>query len=80
MILLLILVLLIAPYMIMWSFRDQQADNQSPAHPRRAYLEPLARTQTMSGADGLAWSDLDDRQLTRLLTDSAPRTTTEQNP
>jgi hypothetical protein len=29
------------------------------------------------GQDGQSWSALDDRQLTRLLTNSAPRTTSE---
>jgi len=31
------------------------------------------------GPGGQSWSALDDRQLTRLLTDSAPRTTSEQD-
>ncbi len=38
--------------------------------PRGAWIDA-------GGQDGLAWGALDDRQLTRLLIDSAPRTISE---
>ncbi|MEP6563219.1 MAG: hypothetical protein ABJD68_19335 [Nakamurella sp.] len=43
----------------------------APAEPSRA-----AGSDT-GGQDGQGWTALDDRQLTRLLTDYAPRTITE---
>ena len=48
------------------------------AEPARAEPPRPARSDT-PGQYGQVWSTLDDRQLTRLLTDSAPRTTTEQD-
>jgi hypothetical protein len=55
----------------------QHARTLTTAHPHQACAEPR-RAQTDAGSqDGPAWSALDDRQLTRLLTDSAPRTITE---
>lgn len=43
-----------------------------PVPPRRVH-------GGTGGPDGQSWSALDDRQLTRLLIDSAPRTTSKQD-
>ncbi len=51
--------------------------------PTTAYLpqacagQPSGAWIDAGGRDGPAWGALDDRQLTRLLIDSAPRSTTE---
>jgi len=42
-------------------------------------LPPIATTTDTPAEEGLTWSPLDDRQLTRLLIDSAPHTSTEQD-
>ncbi len=49
-----------------------------PARPRRTGATPPSDERLGAGGqDEPTWSALDDRQLTRLLTDSAPRTTTD---
>jgi hypothetical protein len=77
MVILIVLVILWTPYLVTrLLLRAQHA--RTPAHTQEVSAVPPsgARTDT-GGQDGPAWSVLDDRQLTRLLTDSAPRTITE---
>lgn len=75
---LIVLVLFCAPYLVTRLLRAEQARMSAPARPQGAWTEPASKAQTDTGSqDGLSWSALDDLQLTRLLTDSAPRTNTE---
>lgn len=64
------LVFLWMPYLIARLLRTAALARAEPPGP--------ARSDT-PGQDGQSWSALDDRQLTRLLTASAPRTTSEQD-
>ncbi|PZS28055.1 MAG: hypothetical protein DLM58_17755 [Pseudonocardiales bacterium] len=80
MIVLIMLVIFWAPYVVTrLMLRAQHVRTRTPAaHPRQACTGPSSGAQSDAGSqDGLAWSALDDRQLTRLLIDSAPRTITE---
>jgi hypothetical protein len=77
----LILLILWVPYLMKRLLPDAQQtrtpiqyDTQEAAPGRR----PRARSLT-DGQDGQSWSALDDHQLTRLLTESAPRTTSEKD-
>lgn len=53
------------------------ARTPTPTHPRQMGAEPSRAKIEAGRQDGSAWSALDDRQLTRLLTNSATRTITE---
>jgi hypothetical protein len=78
MIILIVLVILCTPYVLTKLLRAQHSRTPSLAYPRRAHAEPLVGAEIDTGNQNTsAWSQLDDRQLTRLLTNSAPRTTTE---
>lgn len=46
-------------------------------HPQQVRAEPSRAQFDSGGQDGPAWNAWDDHQLTRLLSDSAPRTITE---
>ena len=75
---LIVLVIFWTPYLLARLLLARHARRPSPAHRQRAYAQAPSWAQTDTGSpDGLAWSALDDRQLTRLLTDSAPRTITD---
>jgi hypothetical protein len=78
MVILVALVIIWAPFLTAKLLLAKRANAAQP-HPSRS-----SRTQPPSGAksetsrhDGPVWTALDDRQLTRLLTDSAPRSSTE---
>lgn len=60
---LIVLVILCIPYVVASMIRARHA--------------PTCNPSDTGSQDELAWSALDDRQLTRLLTDSAPPATTE---
>ncbi len=49
----------------------------TPTYPHQVWAEPSGAQIDAGSQDGPAWGALDDRQLTRLLTDSAPRTISE---
>lgn len=70
MIVLAMLVFVWMPYLITRLLRTAALARVAPPGPARSD-DP--------GQDGQVWTALDDRQLTRLLTDSAPRTTSEQD-
>ena len=77
MIILLFLLILWTPYVVSTMLRAQQ--NRSPIHIDLQTV-PAYQGQAETDLDlrsGAAWSALDDHQLTRLLTDSSPRTPTE---
>ncbi len=71
--------------LILWTFYavlkptcNQGTRTPSPAHLQPAWAEPPNGLETQAGGqDGPAWSALDDRRLTRLLIDSAPRDNAE---
>ena len=77
MIILLLLAICWTPYVVTKLLRAQHAHTPHPAGPTRAHTAPSAGADTNTGTQHGAWSALDDRQLTRLLTNSAPRSTTE---
>lgn len=53
--------------------RAEHTPTPAPAHPRPVWAAPPSRGKPGSGSQpGPAWGALDDLQLTRLLTDSAP--------
>jgi hypothetical protein len=75
-------ILIVAALMVTWApvvavilFRDRRAGAEDcpepPTAPSRVDIGLPAQTAAT------AWSELDDRQLTRLLMESAPRTTTD---
>jgi hypothetical protein len=70
MIVLAMLVFLWMPYLITRLLRTAALPRAEP--PRPAHSDSPSQ-------DGQSWSALDDRQLTRLLMDSAPPTTSEQD-
>lgn len=75
---LILLVILWAPYLVARFLRAQRARTPTPSLPQRAWGGLPRKAQTDTGSQyGPAWSALDDLQLTRLLTNSAPRTSTE---
>lgn len=59
------------------TLRAEHARTPTPTHPQPVCAEPSGAQIDAGSQDGPPWSALDDRQLTRLLTDSAPRTITE---
>ena len=72
------LVILWTPYLVMRLLHAQHARIPTTARPYGARTEPPTGVTTdATSQDEAAWSALDDRQLTRLLTDSAPRSITE---
>jgi hypothetical protein len=79
MIILIALVILGTPYLVTrLMLRAQHARTPTAARPPQAYAGQPSGVGTDAGSqDGPAWSAVDDRQLTRLLTDSAPPTITE---
>lgn len=79
MIVLMMLVFLWMPYVITKLLPTaQQARTPTRDDSQLARVEPLRPAGCDTGGqDGQLWTALDDRQLTRLLTDSAPRTTSE---
>lgn len=85
MIVLLVLLIICAPYVVTWLLHDQQAGGGGSARARRAGVDALRRTPPVGAQastfrrDGLSWTDLDDRQLTRLLSDAAPQTDTDHD-
>jgi hypothetical protein len=75
--LLIVLVIFWTPYLAVKLLRAQHGRTPNGDPPQQACAQPR-RTQTNTGAqDWPAWSASDDRQLTLLLSDSAPRTITE---
>lgn len=57
-----------------WVLRAEHTP--APANPRPMWAEPVGRGKSGSGSQlSPAWGALDDLQLTRLLTDSAPPST-----
>ena len=79
MVIVIALVVFGTPCMVtMLLIRARRARTSTAAHSQAECAEPLGEAETYTGShDGPAWSALDDRQLTRLLTDSVPRTITE---
>jgi hypothetical protein len=73
-----IVILLMAvwtPYVVMRLLRAQHARALSPTNPQLARTELPTGTRTGTASqDQPGWTALDERQLTRLLTNSAPRT------
>lgn len=78
MVILIVLVILWTSYLVTTlMLRAEHAGTPTPPPPQRVRAEP-SRAQIDAGSqERPAWDALDDRQLTRLLTDSAPRTITE---
>jgi hypothetical protein len=78
MVILLLFMIFWTSYAVTWLMpRAQHARTPTPTPPQPVHAEP-SRAQLDAGShDGPVWSALDDRQLTRLLTDSAPRTIIE---
>lgn len=79
MVLLILIVIVWTPYAVpkllqLLSVQDSSTPSSTP--PRQARAEPPAGTHTF-GQDVPAWSALDERQLIRLLTSSAPRTSND---
>jgi hypothetical protein len=72
---LVLLVLLWTSYVVTRLLRAQHVS--STAHSPKAGATPSDVEPGTGSQDGPAWSALDDYQLTRLLTESAPRTITE---
>jgi hypothetical protein len=66
------------PYVITRLLRAQHAQTPNPARPTKAHGAPSTGADTETAVQHGAWSALDDRQLTRLLTDSAPRSTPDR--
>jgi hypothetical protein len=81
MVTLLILLILWVPYLIKRLLPDaQQTRTPIQYDSQQAAAERQHRARSLTdGQDGQSWSALDDHQLTRLLTDSAPRTTSEKD-
>lgn len=78
MIILIVLLILWTPYVVTrLRLRAQHARTPTPTHPQQVCAEPSWAETDAGSQDDPAWSALDDRQLTRLLTDAAPRTITE---
>ncbi len=77
MVILILLAILWMPYVVRMLLRAQHARTPSSVPPQRAHVQPPLGAATDTAAQHAAWSALDDRQLTRLLTNSAPRTTKE---
>lgn len=73
MILLAVVAILWAPCVAAWLMLRAQPQ---PMRAGRQRTEPSG-AELRAPEDSPAWSALDDRQLTRLLTESAPRTSTE---
>lgn len=71
MIVLAMLVFVWMPYLITRLLRTAALARAEQSSPARADIP---------GHDGQVWTALDDRQLTRLLIDSATRKTSEQDP
>lgn len=80
MITLLIFSILWMPYLVkrLLSAAQRTRTATKNASPQVPPKPPYAVSGTGS-QDGQTWSTLDDRQLTRLLVDSAPPTTSEQD-
>jgi hypothetical protein len=57
--------------------RAEPARTPTPTHPQQVCAEPSWAQIDSGSQEGPAWSALDDRQLTRLLTDSASRSSSE---
>lgn len=75
---LILLVILVTPCLLIRLFAAQRDRASDPERPAQAWARPRRPTTTEPGSqDELAWSALDDRQLTRLLTTSAPPTNSE---
>ncbi len=73
-----LLLIVWVPYFVARALRANHVRRLNENHPRSADAMPEALGETGDGNRGRsAWSALDDHQLTRLLTDSAPRTATE---
>lgn len=79
MVILIVLVIFWTPYVVTMLLRAQRARTpSSPGHPQLAHLElPIGATSDAGTQDVPGWGALDDRQLTRLLTNSAARSITE---
>ncbi len=74
---LIVLVILWTPFVVpRLVLRVEHARTPTPPHPRPVWAEPPSGAKTAFGSQpGPVWGALDDRQLTRLLTDSAPPST-----
>lgn len=72
------LAILVTPYLLVRFFAAQHDRTSDPVDPAPKGTRPRRATGTGTGSqEELAWSALDDRQLTRLLINSAPRTSSE---
>lgn len=75
---LILLVILVAPYLLTKMFAAQHDRTSNPDRPAQFWALSRRPARTEPGSqDEVAWSALDDRQLTRLLTNSAPPTSSE---
>lgn len=78
MVILIALVFLWTPYAVWKVLRARDAGTPSPVQQQPAGARSLGGVQPWTITDdGPVWTALDDRQLTRLLTDSAPGSATE---
>ncbi len=71
-----LLLIVWVPYFLVGSFRTHDVRTLNEYQPRSVAAMPEAFGNT-GDEPRSAWTALDDRQLTRLLIDSAPRTITE---
>jgi hypothetical protein len=70
--------ILCSPYLVMALIRARLARTRRPGRSEQGHTEPPTTVQVDAHDHaGPAWTALDDRQLTRLLIDSAPRATPE---
>ncbi|MEO7126643.1 MAG: hypothetical protein ABI382_10410 [Nakamurella sp.] len=75
---LIVLVILWTPYLMLTLVRATNPRTPTAAHPQWSSEEVPNRALAGTGSpNGSAWTALDERQLTRLLTDAARRTNTE---
>jgi hypothetical protein len=71
-------VILCTPYLVSTLLRARRTRTASRGRPQQAGVKtPIGSRAETASADEPTWSALDDRQLTRLLIASAPRSTTE---
>jgi len=78
MVILIALAIFCTPYVLTKLLRAQHIRTPSLAYSRRRHAGPPVGAEINTGNQNTsAWSQLDERQLTRLLTNSAPRTGTE---
>jgi hypothetical protein len=75
---LILLVILLTSHVLRKLLLARPANASRLTRPQSACKRPPAGEQSATGSQGRPlWTALDDHQLTRLLTDAAPRSTTE---